>query len=1145
VAFLDTAKGLLRSRYTFLIAGLVGVAAMLSTAYWLGWLGAIVGPWLWVIMSLLAGTGVFAGARWGIPWLRERRFLRKEGSEYMVAGEESPEEFRAKFAKALQMLRSLPQLKGKADPLYVLPWYLLIGDTQSGKTVAVQGAGVFSPLFTPSASSGGTQNYDWWVSNAAVILDTAGRYALPVNVERDRAEWYRLLRLLHHHREREPINGVVIAVGADWLASQPDEKLRGEASKLRDRLEEAVRELGIDFPVYLLVSKCDAIEGFGEFFAQLPERVRDEVLGFVDEHAAPPRDGGGALRGAAALDRLKAGLQSTFDRLHRFRLSILDGGPPEAMRHAIFCFPEEFRTLQRPLMAFAEPLFSEDVRYHTPQFRAVFFTSAMQGPKRLSLLRRELNLGDEATALDASTRRHFLSDLFDTILPRDRALVSATAREQRRKGLSRFMRVGGSAAVVVLAVVLVARAYIIDRRIAASVSPAACPEAAAQPASGPRLEPVGRCLLAVQTLNEQTRRRSRWATWLFNRSGRLEEGLRERYVHAFATELLAPLNTELDHSFQASTDPLPLMLLVARRIQLSRRCLSPQGCSERTVDELQPDHPLMLHPRRELPAARDDAATLRRAYAGYVLWQPSEKALLQHDLADDQKRLRQWLSTKQFSLDSLLPLVNKRSPPLTYDDYWQMPAPVTSITAPQIDAACTKQVWQQDVAPFLQQIQDAVPDAAAQVRAFQQQYHRTCLIQWQRFLAGFARGAERWKGPEASRTLALRLLSPESPYARVMDDAADNLAPWLPSPGDPEGVAAWAEELKQYAASDQRKAYQGALARIGAPLERGALPEACFKLAQDTFGEGKPTAESATPVLRAWWIASQQPRDGGDPRKRDESVLPALLEQPLHYVWRFILEEAGTHLQKAWAENVLAPLKGLPPAEQAVMMYGPGGKVAAFGEQFLKPFLKGEDAQAGTVLGEGVPFSPQFTQVLANAKELKTVLEGGGASQPVVVTASGRSEIEARASFLGEQTIFSVTCGGKAYRVTNRPQEPDESSTAVPWTSQGCGDATITVYFFKGEGAPMQEDVPGAKRFQLTKSYSGKTGFLQFLQDFTAGAHRFRLDDLASTDPDVLRSGVDAVTVHYQIELPPGLAKLVSTLQETTPPEDIVAPSSS
>jgi len=282
---------------------------------------------------------------------------------------------------------------------------------------------------TPPPAEGGTQNCDWWVSNTMLVLDTAGRYAIPAEVARDRAEWYRLLRLIQHYHGREPLNGMIVTVAANDLVLQPDEKLRADGGQVRERIEEAIQELGLNFPVYVLVTKCDLLEGFCEFFGVLPQRLVNDAVGFVDD---PPSGAGDRpSRGSDAASRFQAGVHSVYERLNVIRQSILNGNMPASLRQPIFCFPEEFRAIERPLTVFVGPLLSEDVRYHTPLFRGVFFASARREGTPVSSMRRQIQIAEGPAAVEGKAEQScFLRDLFETILPRDRALSAAAGPKQ-------------------------------------------------------------------------------------------------------------------------------------------------------------------------------------------------------------------------------------------------------------------------------------------------------------------------------------------------------------------------------------------------------------------------------------------------------------------------------------------------------------------------------------------------------------------------------------------------------------------------------------------------------------------------------------------------------------------------------------------
>ena len=149
---------------------------------------------------------------------------------------------------------------------------------------------------------------------------------------------------------------------------------------------------------------------------------------------------------------------------------------PEPLRPPIFCFPEEFRALSPAVLAVAEPLLNEAVKYHTPLFRGIFFSSAQQSPQRVSLLRRRLAADSPAHPGVEAHKPYFLGDLFAHVLPRDRNLVAVTPEAHRRRGFVRGLTLVLVAGVGLAAAGVVAREYLIDRRIVASVDPGACPD---------------------------------------------------------------------------------------------------------------------------------------------------------------------------------------------------------------------------------------------------------------------------------------------------------------------------------------------------------------------------------------------------------------------------------------------------------------------------------------------------------------------------------------------------------------------------------------------------------------------------------------------------------------------------------------------
>ena len=89
-----------------------------------------------------------------------------------------------------------------------MPWYVIIGPPGTGKTTALRQSGLHFPidLSDDIKGVGGTRNCDWFFTEHAVLVDTAGRYVEQASdPEIDAAEWGGFLALLKKHRGKRAL----------------------------------------------------------------------------------------------------------------------------------------------------------------------------------------------------------------------------------------------------------------------------------------------------------------------------------------------------------------------------------------------------------------------------------------------------------------------------------------------------------------------------------------------------------------------------------------------------------------------------------------------------------------------------------------------------------------------------------------------------------------------------------------------------------------------------------------------------------------------------------------------------------------------------------------------------------------------------
>jgi type VI secretion system protein ImpL len=395
--------------------------------------------------------------------LRNRRLMDQLASSppappdpATVASAEELEALRTRFDSALTALKGSEvrhRLGGRW--VYQLPWYLIIGPPGCGKTTALMNSGLRFPLAERLGQDaiqgvGGTRNCDWWFTDEAVLLDTAGRYTTQDSYEQvDSAAWQGFLGLLKKHRPRRPINGVLVAVSLADLIQQSQTERAAHAQAIRQRIQELCKTFGIAIPVYLIFMKADLVAGFMEFFADLNKEGREQVWGVTF-----PYDPNEAA--ASALAAFPHELQSLGERLDQRLLTRMEQEREPSKRSLIFSFPRQFAALGDVLEQFLQDVFAPSRFEIHPLLRGVYFTSGTQTgtPIDRVLSAFAINFGLSRKGpmpFKGTGKSFFLTRLLRDLVFTEAGLAGLNPRLERRRRLLRWGAYSGVLAILVLA----------------------------------------------------------------------------------------------------------------------------------------------------------------------------------------------------------------------------------------------------------------------------------------------------------------------------------------------------------------------------------------------------------------------------------------------------------------------------------------------------------------------------------------------------------------------------------------------------------------------------------------------------------------------------------------------------------------------
>jgi len=407
------------------------------------------------IFLLLAGTAIFLYLV--IRRSRKMSFVadasvkpdpdKKEPSGVEFLQHASNVQLRTSFRRALRVLKTY--VTGR-DYRYRAPWYLLAGESNSGKTSLLDFNGL--NVSVKDLTDKNDRQLNWYFFDEGVVLDVAGDFVLRSDGTASHRGWNTILRLLQKYRPQRPLDGLVLAIPASDLVSDAGlthkrrSELEQKANCLYKKLWQAQKILGMRLPVYVLVTKCDEITGFTSFCRQLPEKLHTQMFGWSNPST---------VETAYKPEFVTEAFESLHKHLSWLQFEIYAERDEIEDADDLFLFPPALQSMREPLSVYLDCLFKQSAYHESYIFRGVYFCgeggvqpNALLQPAPTSVL-PVVDALETFTPEALERKPIFLSDLFKEKVFGE----SSLAQPIRRIALSRN-RTALAAQVLSLLIVL-------------------------------------------------------------------------------------------------------------------------------------------------------------------------------------------------------------------------------------------------------------------------------------------------------------------------------------------------------------------------------------------------------------------------------------------------------------------------------------------------------------------------------------------------------------------------------------------------------------------------------------------------------------------------------------------------------------------
>jgi len=1075
------------------------------------------------------------------------------------------QDLQSRWKDAIETLNK-SQLGKSGNPLYVLPWYMVIGESRSGKSTAIQSSRLSAPFAETRNISGlaGTKNCDWWFFEQAVILDTAGRYAIPLEEGRDRKEWQKFLSLLVKYRKKEALNGLIVTIAADKLLQSTEEIVSGDGQSIRQRIDELMRVLGMKFPVYVLVTKCDLIQGMTRFCECLPENCLDQAMGFLNRDLS--KDVG------SLADKYSRSIR---EKLKELRLLLFSSGAGSDTRKPgqspeLLLFPSEFAHLGHNLKVFMESAFKESPYQETPLLRGIYFSSGKQEGTPYSHFLNKLGLIKQQEILPGTNKGFFLHDLFAKVMTGDRGLYAPTRNALAWNRLTRNIGLIAWVAIILSVCGLLSFSFVKNLATLRAAS-----EIFSQP-----MALKGEILIDTSIMERFqsgiTRIEQTNSNWWFPRLGlykslEIEASIKEKYCVQYKNEFSQNFDKRFETGLvELSSDSSgeiigQYVVHLARRINLLKSRLKGQKMAS-LVQMTQPSFQSFIS-AADSRLVNQVSERIGAQYLYYLLWQGDE-TVLQEERKLLQKQLHHILSLPDTNLNWLVAWINRddRFDYLNLADFWGKTLDRQDIVS--VPPAFTGD-GKEAIENLLRHIENALPDhlaIAANKARFYKWYSRAYIQIWYDFARKFSQAEYHLRDREAWQQAASVMADDKGPYFALLKRMSEELgvleddgdADWIRLLGVLEKI--WNEATNEKAIQEKKsmlakvaKKGKATISKIekglgatgaGQILEsrmiggvylneyRNSLSElvlatssrkVSFQMASAVFKEDPAVSEAQMYVAQRNLIKLRNELAETGSAKQTQ-VVWKLVAGPFTFLRDYAYLEAACKLNSLWEENVLVEVQDIKDkTELNKRFFEETGLALQFVKGVASPFL-GRNLEQGfyprEALGRMIPFRKEFLQFLTDGVRFAKYKPDLRMSDDVPLAMKKKSDIPPEPKLKGKYSVLLMA----------NPTSVNKGARMIPHAVSlelTCGSEITRLvnlqypvrqnFIWKPKDCQAVSLNIEIGSLLLEKKYEGQYSFARFIKDYQSGAVTYTPNDFPAKQKQLKRLNVRTLTVKFKV----------------------------